>query len=123
MLRSTIVLLALLTFGCVSAEGIGYTTFKENIRHVYIGMTKAELLHLFPNAQPRGAKKYSDEVIEVLEVNVEKYSFAPSGKFSYRNEMTGMEGQPQWFYFLGDKLIQYGRPEDWPEADVVLTIR
>jgi len=86
-------------------------------------MTKEQFYELFSEAIPRGAKKYPDGVVEVLEVSVERYAFISTGNRE-RNPLTGMEGETRWFYFLEDSLIKYGEPNDWPsEPDVIIELR
>ena len=109
--------------GCASGNGVSRRDYQEGLKDVSIGMTKREFLDVFPSAEPRGAKKYSTGVVEVLEVNVEQYSFFPTNKANYRSGLTGIEGQPRWFYFVKNELIQYGEPNDWPEADLVVKIK
>lgn len=86
-------------------------------------MTKSQFYSLFPEAVPRGAKNYPTGVVEGLEVNVAHYSFTPTGNPNY-NVITGMEGQPKWFYFFNNRLVQYGNPNDWPEnPDMIIELR
>lgn len=86
-------------------------------------MSKSDFKKVFPESIPRGAKKYKNGSVEVLEVSYSYYSFIPTGN-SDRNGLTGMEGQPQWFYFYNGELLQYGNPEDWPsDPDIIIETR
>lgn len=108
--------------GCAS-RGIAKDEYFSRIRRVELAMTKNQFYEVFPEAIPRGAKKYPKGTVEVLEVSYAYYSFMPTGNPN-RNALTGMEGQPQWFYFYQDQLIQYGHPEDWPtDPDKIIEIR
>lgn len=109
----------------VSCASVGISKKKYNtqIKKVNIGMSKESFLKIFPEAVPRGAKKYSDGIVEVLEVDVAQYAFFPTGEPN-RNEWTGMEGHHQWFYFEKAELIQYGQPNDWPkDPDQIIEVR
>ncbi len=115
--------MAILFFSGCQSTGVSKSDYNAGIRRINIGMSKGEFLNIFPSALPRGAKKYRNGTVEVLEVNYEYYSFAPTGNLN-RNFWTGMEGHPQWFYFVKNRLVQYGDPEDWPkEADIVVEVR
>ena len=115
-------LLAILSIGC-SLAGIPVDEFSERTRNIEIGMTKDEFLAVFPEASPRGAKRYSNGVVEVLEIVTTYHSFYPTGN-QYRDHLSGIEGTPNWFYFFDEILIQYGRPDDWPkEDDLIIQIQ
>ncbi len=114
--------ISIIISGC-AATGLNQGDYYSRLGLVELGITKSEFREIFPESIPRGAKRYPSGVVEVLEVSYEYYSFIPTGNKN-RNEMTGMEGQPQWFYFINDQLLQYGNPEDWPsEADIVIETR
>jgi len=116
-----ILLLVSMMVGCASV-GIDKDEYNQKIRNISIGTSKTDFYGNFPDAVPRGAKKYSQGTVEVLEVNVAHFSWWPTGN-KKRNAL-GMEGHPQWFYFYNDKLIQYGQPNDWPaEPDKIIEIR
>jgi len=116
-------LFALTLSGC-SSQGIARKDFYTKSRSVSIGMTKDQLYDLFPNAIPRGARQYHGGVVEVLEVGVSEYHFMPTAQSTSRNEWTGMESHPQWFYFYNNRLVQYGKPNDWPESpDLIIETR
>ena len=108
-----VLLFAILITSCASV-GINKKNYNEKIKKISIGMQKDDFMEAFPEAIPRGAKKYNDGTIEVLEVLVEHYSFYPTDTTN-RNIWTGMEGHSQWFYFKKNELIQYGKPNDWPK--------
>jgi hypothetical protein len=122
MRRLVVALVATMVAACASV-GVERISYNERIKSVSLGMGKEQLYQLFPEAVPRGAREYPSGVVEVLEVNVAYYSFVPTGNPN-RNPWTGMEGQPQWFYFFQHRLIQYGQPNDWPrEPDRVIEFR
>lgn len=116
--------LIFLFLGC-SGVGLDKSDYQSRLIKVEMGMGKAAFAQIFPEAMPRGAKLYPQGTVEVLEVAYATYSFVPSGKRDVeRNGLTGMEGQPQWFYFFNNKLVQYGNPNDWPkEPDLVVEKR
>lgn len=116
-----VVLSVLYVSGCASV-GIDKDVYYNKLSHVELGMTKPEFKQIFPNSIPRGAKKYPNGTVTVLQVSYAYYSFFPTGNRN-RNEWTGMEGQAQWFYFYNGRLVQYGYPGDWPEeADLVVEV-
>ncbi len=116
------VLVGFIVVGCAST-GLPKKNYYNKLGQVKLGMTKSEFKRVFPESIPRGAKKYPKGTVEVLEVSYEYYSFFPTGNRN-RNEWTGMEGQPQWFYFYNGELIQYGNPEDWPtDPDLIIEKR
>ncbi len=111
-----------LSSGCAS-PGITKDEYYSRLRSVEMGMTKKQFYEVFPQAVPRGVKIYPKGTVEVLEVSYAYYSFVPTGGRD-RNPLTGMEGQPQWFYFYEDQLVQYGNPGDWPaDPDKIIEIR
>jgi len=119
---ATLLLVILLLSGCAST-GLNKTDYYNRLGKIELGMTKSEFKRIFPESIPKGAKQYPKGSVEVLEVSYEYYSFFPTGNRN-RNELTGMEGQPQWFYFYNGKLLQYGNPEDWPsDPDLIIEKR
>lgn len=118
----SLILPVLVFSGC--ATGLSKKDYYQSLRNVQLGMSKSQFVQLFPDSLPRGAKKYPNGTVEVMEITFGEYSFFPSGKNASRNEWTGVESQVQWFYFYNDKLIQYGNPEDWPaNPDIVIENR
>ena len=112
----------LIIIGCTST-GLPQKTYYQKLSTIKLGMSKSKFRNIFPTSIPRGAKKYKKGSVEVLEVSYEYYSFMPTGNRN-RNGLTGMEGQPQWFYFYNNKLVQYGNPNDWPSRpDLIIEKR
>jgi hypothetical protein len=108
--------------GC-SAVGINKSEYHNRLQAIELGMKKAEFRSVFPESIPRGAKQYPNGTVEVLEVAYQSYAFIPSGDRD-RNGLTGMEAQPQWFYFYNGVLVQYGNPNDWPaNPDLIIETR
>lgn len=121
-------LLAISLLMLVACAGSGMKTsqYNEALASVEIGMQKTEFAAMFPKATARGAKGYPNgSVVEVLELVVSEYRFAPSGDPSYtRNIATGTESRVTWFYFYNGRLVQYGMPNDWPaNPDAILEVR
>lgn len=111
--------MAALTFvGCGTTQK---AEFDMKMRQVEIGMPKKDVIGIFSDASPRGAKKYPNGTVEVLEVLHEYY--APFA--SRADPWTGfVKDSPTWFYFYNGKLVQYGAPNDWPaEPDKIIEIR
>lgn len=104
--------LLLLIVGCAS-PGMAKKDYDEKVSRVRLGMSRDEYLSIFPEAEQRGMKKYENGSVEALEVRWRYYAFFPTGN-PYRNEWTGNEGKPVWFYFYNGELIQYGDPNGWP---------
>ena len=116
------VMFMFLLVGCAST-GLNKSDYHNRLGRIELGMTKSDFKQIFPESIPRGAKRYTKGSVEVLEVSYEYYSFFPTGNRN-RNEWTGMEGQPQWFYFYNGKLLQYGNPGDWPsDPDLIIEKR
>ena len=114
--------IAFFIVGCAST-GLNKKDYYNRLGKIELGMTKSEFKQIFPESIPRGAKQYPKGTVEVLEVSYKYYSFVPTGNPN-RNGLTGMEGQPQWFYFYNGKLLQYGNPGDWPSnPDLIIEKR
>lgn len=117
-----ITLVAFIVWGCAS-PGLPKKEYYNKLGPIELGMSKSEFKQVFPDSIPRGAKRYPNGTVEVLEISYAYYSFFPTGNRN-RNEWTGMEGQSQWFYFYNEVLIQYGNPEDWPsDPDLIIEER
>lgn len=117
-----LIIISLFITGCVST-GLNKEDYNNRLSQVELGMTKSEFRKIFPETIPRGAKQYVNGSVEVLEILYSYYSFMPTGNQN-RNGLTGMEGQPQWFYFYNNQLVQYGNPNDWPkEPDLIIEKR
>jgi len=100
--------------------------FRERLSSVKIGMTLDEFKKLFPEAYVGGQNK---EVTAYEIKDVQKYITEEDLK--HHNAMWGF-GSPKsrtatrylWFYFYDDKLVKWGRPQDWPkEADFIIEKR
>jgi hypothetical protein len=119
VMRPILFLLALFALaGCGTPQR---DEFGHKLRQIEIGMLKNQVIAVFDEAVPRGAKKYPNGTIEVLEVRNEYY--AP---FAARADpWTGyVTEKPTWFYFYNGKLVQYGAPNDWPaDPDRIIEIR
>ena len=123
MFRTMVLGFGLMLLVACGSTGLKKDDYYSRLNTVELGMSKVAFQRIFPESIPRGAKKYSSGIVEVLEVSYRYYAFLPTGTIN-RNEITGMEGQPQWFYFYDDQLLQYGNPEDWPaEADIIVEAR
>jgi len=115
-------LVTILFVGCAS-PGLNQKDYLNRLEKVKLGMSKPEFQQIFPESIPRDAKQYPKGTVEVLEVVYEYYSLFPTGNRN-RNESTGMEGRPQWFYFYKGRLLQYGNPGDWPtDPDLLIEKR
>ena len=109
--------------GCGPRNAVSNQAYQQQLNRIELGMSRSQFQQIFPQAARRGAKRYSKGVVEVFEVTTSGYHFMPSGNRN-RNELTGMEYSKQWFYFLGNELVQYGTPHDWPsEPDLVIENR
>jgi hypothetical protein len=119
-----VLLLVAALAGCAGA-GMSRRDFAQAAAQIELGMSKGEFVRLFPEAQPRGARRYPNGAVEVFELVVSEYRFAPSGDPSFdRNRMTGTESRLTWFYFYGGELVQYGTPDDWPaNPDQLIEVR
>lgn len=117
-----LVMLLFMLVGCAST-GLNKGDYYSRLEKVELGMMKSDFKKIFPESISRGAKQYPNGSVEVLEVSYEYYAFFPTGNRN-RNGLTGMEGQPQWFYFYNNRLLQYGNPEDWPsDPDLIIEKR
>jgi hypothetical protein len=111
-------------FGCNTLTHGGASAsadFNRKMRQVELGMSKVQLGSVFDEAAPRGAKKYPNGTVEVLEVKLRYY--APFDQKADR--LSGyVEEPPTWFYFYNGKLVQYGLPNDWPkDPDKIIEVR
>lgn len=109
---SIIFFLLFVLTGCESV-GLNKADYYDRLGRIELGMPKSDFKQIFPESIPKGARQYRSGTVEVLEVAYQYYAFIPSGGTN-RNELTGMEGQPQWFYFYNNALLHYGNPGGWP---------
>lgn len=118
-MRLTLVLLALFVLtGCGTTQR---DEFALKLRQIEIGMQKNQVIGIFDDAIPRGAKKYPNGTIEVLEVRNEYYAPFAARADAWTGYVTD---KPTWFYFYNGKLVQYGAPNDWPaDPDRIIEIR
>jgi hypothetical protein len=119
-------LIAALSFvGCATHGGMDAASYQLKMRRVDLGMQKQEFRAVFPEANARGAKAYPQGAVEVLEVMQGSYHFAPTNRPDVvRDGLSGTEYEPIWFYFYNGKLVQYGKPNDWPkDPDKVVEVR
>ena len=109
--------LAAILVGCASTS---ITEQNRQLSKIELGMTKDQVLGIMPKGVPRGAKLYPKGSVSVLEY--EAGTYAP---FNYgANPWTGMINQTMWLYFYNGKLIQWGKPGDWPtNPDAIVEIR
>src|SRR5438105_14674826 len=111
------VLLVAMLVGCASTS---INEQNKKLARLELGMTKEQVLVIMPGGVPRGAKLYPNGSISVLEYESGTYS-----PFSYSaNPWTGMVNQTMWLYFYNGKLIQWGKPGDWPaDPDAIFELR
>ena len=103
--------------GCASTS---INEQNKQLSKVELGMTKEQVLTIMPRGVPRGAKLYPNGSVSVLEYVAGNYS-----PFDHHaNQWTGMVNQTMWLYFYNGKLIQWGKPGDWPvNPDAIFEIR
>lgn len=106
----TITLLVLLT-ACGSKKSMAL-----HPERLSIGMTKQEVITTMGDHIPMkviGSKVYSNGTIEVGQYYDKKLMYG-----------RGLVEEIYYLYFLDNKLIQWGRPQDWQrEADRIYEIR
>lgn len=109
----------LTTSGCSNdVYSLSYTPinsqYSQQLDNIHIGMSKAEVRQLIPNLAVRGQTTIGGQVVEALELQ--------------HNHWTGVGGRSVnerlWFYFINEKLVKWGQPNDWPQKpDVIVEKR
>ncbi|MEK7684998.1 MAG: hypothetical protein AAB466_06220 [Verrucomicrobiota bacterium] len=110
-------LLATMLVGCAS---MSIRERNKQLSKLDLGMNKDQVLAIMPGGVPRGAKLYPNGSVSVLEY--EAGTYAPFNDSA--NPWTGMVNQTMWLYFYNGKLVQWGKPGDWPaNPDAIIEIR
>lgn len=102
------------------------TQFTAKSARVEIGQTEPEFLKVFPAAEAKGAKATQKGNIKVYEVLYDPHGFPqePGSRSDWGLDANGYYCRLAWFYFWNDKLVQWGKPNDWPEnPDTIIEVR
>lgn len=88
--------------------------YSEKLDQISLGMSKKEVKAILPDAHTRGQTYVGDKIVEALELQ--------------HNYWSGVGGSLikdfMWFYFYEDRLVKWGKPNDWPrEADLIIEKR
>ena len=98
--------------------------YADRLARLSIGMSLSDFRQVFPEAYPGGQKDestaYQLDLKQVLLDRRRKVD-AALGLYTPQNIVSD---QSLWFYFHTDRLVQWGRPNDWPERpDVIIEKR
>lgn len=132
--RSILVVSISLAFGCVhNPETVEkptsiYEANAERLKRVRVGMSLEDFQSLFPEAYPGGQSgqttayelKHSQEYI----LKSEKRFRPLDQHFGIYQPPINRDTQLLWFYFFSERLVQWGKPNDWPsQPDKIIEIR
>jgi len=112
--------------GCAKPSGLTRSEFTAQSARIEIGDSEAKLLQLFPDAEAKGAKSTSKGNIKVFQVLYDKHGWMPDPGHAedWGLDSKGYYGRIIWFYFWEGKLVQWGRPNDWPQnPDAIFEMR
>jgi len=105
----TALLLLVLLSGCG-----GPMLWREtSLNQVSVGMSKDEVLRLYPNHWTTSSGRRRD--VEGMEIRPARRT--SNGRLYEVGEVvlnTGSNNVPYWFLFENGRLIQWGRQRDWP---------
>ncbi len=88
--------------------------YAEELDRITLGMSKQEVKTVMPSLRMRGQTYVSGEVIEALELQHNYWSGV--GGYLIKDFL--------WFYFYQNRLVKWGKPNDWPEkADFIIEQR
>jgi hypothetical protein len=108
---STVVFL----IGCTPAVSVPQEEYRTKVASVHIGISRQDFLAIFPKAENRGGKSYSNGVVEAYEVVVYRYHFGPTSEPEW-NSVPGGQVKKVWFFFHNGNLVHFGNPNEWPEV-------
>jgi len=89
-------------------------TYSEELDKIQLGMSKQEVKAILPDIRMRGQTYVSGEVVEAQELQHNYWSGV--GGYLINDYL--------WFYFYQNRLVKWGKPNDWPEkADLIIEKR
>lgn len=99
--------------------------YSSQLSKLEIGMSFEDFRQIFPKAYVGGQ---NEKTTAYELIDVEKY--VTQEDIDYQNFIWGF-GSPKpqtakrilWFYFYDDKLVKWGRPQDWPENPYAINSR
>jgi len=102
-------------FLLVFASGCGGPMLwrETSLNQVSVGMSKDEVLRLYPNHWTTSSGRQRD--VEGMEIRPARRT--GNGRLYEVGEVvlnTGSNNVPYWFLFENGRLIQWGRQRDWP---------
>ena len=98
--------------------------YSDRLARLSIGMSLADFRQVFPEAYPGGQKDettaYNLDLKQVLRDRRRRVD-ASIGLYTPKDIVSE---QSLWFYFYADQMVQWGRPQDWPERpDLIIEKR
>lgn len=88
--------------------------YADELDKINLGMSMKEVKKILPDIRKRGQTYVAGEIVEGLELQHNYWSGI--GGYSVKDFL--------WFYFYQDKLVKWGKPNDWPEkADLIIEQR
>lgn len=106
-MRIAVIGLTLLLAGCT----IPY--LQEDLNTLSPGMSRTDFLAKYASREGRGTTT-SGALVRASKLVDGTRTDLVTLKLSPKNEL--YKSTEYWFVFVGDKLVQWGRPEDWPAA-------
>ena len=88
--------------------------YAKELNQIKLGSTKEELLTILPDLVPRGQAYVGNQVVEAQEL-----------QHNYWNGVGGnLKHDLMWFYLHDNKLIKWGKANDWPQSpDLIIENR
>ena len=98
--------------------------YADRLARLSIGMPLSDFRQIFPEAYPGGQKgettAYQLDLKQIIRDRRRRVD-AAIGLYTPKDIVSD---QSLWFYFYSDQLVEWGRPQDWPERpDIIIEKR
>jgi hypothetical protein len=133
ILRFALLVFAIFLFGCSSVPVVEapksiQQVYSDRLNKVKIGMALENFRTLFPEAYVGGQNEsttaYELKDSQKFRLQADQDQRPVDSALGLYRAPVRTSTQLLWFYFYGDKLVKWGRPEDWPEKpDVIIEKR
>ncbi|EEF57849.1 hypothetical protein [Pedosphaera parvula] len=98
--------------------------YADRLAGLKIGMTTSEFRQKFPEAYPTGQSGGTTAYELTLKQILRDRRRPVDAHLGLYQPKDIISDQSLWFYFYSDQLVQWGRPQDWPQKpDVIIESR
>lgn len=118
----------LLVVGCAAPNAGSIkpiqSVYADQLSRLSIGMSVEEFRKVLPEAYPGGMRGETTAYnLDLKQVLLDRSRRVDANLGLYKPQHI-IDDQSLWFYFYANRLVQWGRPQDWPDRpDLIIEKR